>query len=85
MCVDEVHVKSLAQEATDQHRYGLKPSGSAISTAPQLIQKVATAPVVSASINSINNESVKVGVKKRKLLRLKEKRFKALLEKTETN
>ena len=85
MCVDEVHVKRLAQEATDWQRYGLKPSGSAISTAPQLIQKVATAPVVTASINSINNvnESVKVSKKKRKRLRLKEKRFKALLEKTE--
>jgi hypothetical protein len=30
MCVDEVHVKRLAQEATDWQRYGLKPSGSAI-------------------------------------------------------
>ena len=87
MCVDEEHVKRLAQEATDWQRYGIKPSGSAISTAPQLIQKVATAPVINSSVNNLNEngtgEGGKLSKKKRKRLRLKEKRFKALLEKTE--
>ena len=86
MCVDEEHVKRLAQEATSWQRYGIKPSGSAISTAPQLAQKVV--PIVNGSINNINSVggtdgandlAASLNKRQRKRLRLKEKRFKALL------
>jgi serine/threonine protein kinase len=79
MCVDEEHVKRLAQEATDWQRYGIKPSGSAISTAPKLPTVCST----SANLSGKETDQNKLSKKKRKRLRLKEKRNKALLEKTE--
>ena len=78
LCVDETHVRHLAQEAAEWQRMGLKPSGSAVATVCHLEQ------------NGEQNEAggemgtgeagEKISKNKKKKLRKKQKRIQTLLE-----
>ena len=66
ICVDESHIKKIAQEATQSHKLGLKLPGSAMSTAPKELRKV--------------DLSAKMSKSKKKKLKKREKRNLALME-----
>jgi hypothetical protein len=68
MAVDESHVRRLAHEATQCQRLGIKPSGSAIATAPQFHQKI------------VQDTDVKMSKNKKKKLRKKQKRISNLFD-----
>lgn len=68
MTVDETHVRKLAQEAAQCQRLGIKPSGSAIATAPQFHQKI------------VQDTEVKMSKNKKKKLRKKQKRISNLFD-----
>jgi hypothetical protein len=78
MCVDETHVRHLAQEAAEWQRLGIRPSGSAVATL--------CANEKSAHDNSYVNEdgvgdgTQKLSKNKKKKLRKKQKRIQTLLE-----
>lgn len=77
ICVDETHVRHLAQEAAEWQKMGIKPSGSAVAT-------VTTAangePVNQAASQELNNPDAKMSRNKRKKLRKKQKRIQTLLD-----
>lgn len=72
MCVDETHVRHLAQEAAEWQRLGLKPSGSAVATVLQN----------GAPQDGLDGESqpAKISKNKKKKLRKKQKLIQTLLE-----
>ena len=77
ICVDETHVRHLAQEAAEWQKMGIKPSGSAVAT-------VTTAnggadPVNQAASQELNPDA-KMSRNKKKKLRKKQKRIQTLLE-----
>jgi hypothetical protein len=72
MCVDETHVRHLAQEAAEWQRLGLKPSGSAVATVLQN----------GGAQDGLDGESqpAKISKNKKKKLRKKQKLIQTLLE-----
>ena len=81
MCVDETHVRHLAQEAAEWQRAGIKPSGSAVAT-------VASAPSPHDAATAAEHGGLaeaaagngKLSRNKKKKLRKKQKRMQTLLE-----
>merc|ERR1719471_412021 len=66
VCVDELHIRKIAAEATQSHKLGLKLPGSAMSTAPKELRKV--------------DLNAKMSKSKKKKLKKREKRNQQLME-----
>jgi serine/threonine-protein kinase SRPK2 len=78
MCVDETHVRHLAQEAAEWQRMGIKPSGSAVATVTTQ-QSVDAHQLQQQNVDLANGEN-KISKNKKKKLRKKQKRIQTLLE-----
>lgn len=77
LCVDETHVRHLAQEAAEWQRMGLKPSGSAVATVCHLEQNNEQNEVGGELGGEVGE---KISKNKKKKLRKKQKRIQTLLE-----
>jgi len=66
VCVDEVHIRKLAAEATNSQKLGIKLPGSAMSTAPKELRKI--------------DLNAKMSKSKKKKLKKREKRNQQLME-----
>ena len=81
MCVDETHVRHLAQEAAEWQKMGIKPSGSAIAT---VCAGGANGSILGNGNDDPNdpnnNENCKMSRNKKKKLRKKQKRIQTLLD-----
>jgi hypothetical protein len=88
MCVDETHVRHLAQEAAEWQRMGIRPSGSAVATVTTQSMSDAAAAAAAAihqnqfltSDDPANTNNNKMSKNKKKKLRKKQKRIQTLLE-----
>ena len=78
MCVDETHVRHLAQEAAEWQRMGIKPSGSAVATVTTQ-QSVDAHQLQQQNVDFANGEN-KISKNKKKKLRKKQKRIQTLLD-----
>ncbi len=83
MCVDETHVRHLAQEAAEWQRLGIKPSGSAVATVCSNNNNENDDENnynnMNESQSNLNNNN-KMSRNKKKKLRKKQKRIQTLLE-----
>lgn len=88
MCVDENHVRHLAQEAVEWQRLGLKPSGSAVATVSTLVNGVG-APLNGGEFNGLQSaqtcpdlagDGAKITRNKKKKMRKKQKRIQTLID-----
>ena len=78
MCVDETHVRHLAQETAEWQRMGIKLSGSAVATVTTQ-QSVDAHQLQQQNVDFANGEN-KISKNKKKKLRKKQKRIQTLLE-----
>lgn len=83
MCVDEVHVRHLAQEAAEWQRLGIKPtSGSAIASVCINGQEDATTGVTRGSNFDLDEDTLggKLSRNQKKKIKKKQKRIQTLLD-----
>jgi serine/threonine protein kinase len=79
MCVDETHVRHLAQEAAEWQRMGIKPSGSAVATVNMNMPGDAESVCLDENGQPIESNN-KMSKNKKKKMRKKQKRIQTLLE-----
>ena len=79
MCVDETHVRHLAQEAAEWQRLGIKPSGNAVATVSMNDHRNACGFSYQNALDG-SDPNNKISKNKKKKLRKKQKRIQTLLE-----